>query len=37
MDYLDKRRHQARPWLGEKLWQCNHLPFLRIQQAEVFS
>jgi len=37
MEYLDKRRHQARPWLGEKLWQGNHLPFLRIQQAEVFS
>ena len=37
MEYLDKCRQQARPWLGGKLWQCKHLPFLGIQQAEVFS
>jgi hypothetical protein len=36
MDYLDKRRHQARPWLSGKLWQCNHLPLLGIQQADSF-
>jgi len=30
MEYLDKRRHQVRPWLYGKLWPCNHLPFLRI-------
>ena len=37
MDYLDKRRHQVRPWLSGKLWQCNHLAFLRIQQADAFG
>jgi hypothetical protein len=37
MEYLDKCRQQARPWLGGKLWQCKHLPFLGIQQAEAFS
>jgi hypothetical protein len=37
MEYLDKCRQQARPWLDGILWQCKHLPFLGIQQAEVFS
>lgn len=37
MEYLDKRRHQVRPWLGGKLWECKHLSFLGIQQAEAFS
>jgi len=37
MEYLDKRLHQARPWLSGKLWPCNHLPFLRIQQADAFG
>jgi Transposase DDE domain group 1 len=36
MDYLDKRRHQARPWRSGKLWPCNHLPLLGIQQADSF-
>jgi hypothetical protein len=34
MDYLDKRRHQARPWLSGGLWPCNHLPLLGIQPAD---
>lgn len=29
MDYLDKLRQQARPWLSGKLWQCKHLAWLR--------
>jgi hypothetical protein len=37
MEYLDKRRHQVRPWLSGKLWECNHLPFFGIQQADVFG
>ena len=37
MEYIDKRLHQARPWLSGKLWPCNHLPFLRIQQADAFG
>jgi hypothetical protein len=37
MEYLDKRRHQVRPWLSGKLWQCNHLSFLGIQQPDVFG
>jgi len=37
MEYLDKCRQQARPWLGGILWQCKHLPFLGIQQAKAFS
>ena len=36
LEYLDKRRHQIRPWLSGKLWGCNHLPFLGIQPANVF-
>jgi len=37
MGYLDKRRQQARPWLSGKFWECHHLPFLGIQQAEAFG
>jgi hypothetical protein len=37
MDYLDKRRHQVRPWLSGALWQCNHLSRLGIQRAEAFG
>ena len=36
LDYLDKRRHEVRPWLSGKLWACKHLPFLGIPQAAVF-
>jgi Transposase DDE domain group 1 len=36
LEYLDKRRHQVRPWLSGKLWACNHLPFLEIQPANAF-
>jgi hypothetical protein len=36
LEYLDKRRHQVRPWLSGKLWECNHLSFLGIPQAAVF-
>jgi len=36
LEYLDKRRHQVRPWLSGKLWACNHLPFLGIQPANAF-
>lgn len=37
LEYLDKRRHQVRPWLSGKLWQCNHLPFLGNQQVNAFG
>jgi hypothetical protein len=37
MEYMDKRCHQVRPWLSGKLWQCNHLSFLGIQQADAFG
>ena len=37
MAYLDKRRHQVRPWLSGKLWPCNHLSFLGIQRADAFG
>jgi len=37
MEYLDKRRHQERPWLSGKLWPCKQLPFLGIQQANAFG
>ena len=37
LEYLDKRRQQVRPWLGGKLWPCNHLSFLGIQPADAFS
>jgi Transposase DDE domain group 1 len=37
MDYLDKRRHQARPWLSGNFWKCKHLPFWGIPQADAFG
>jgi hypothetical protein len=37
LEYLDKRRHQVRPWLSGKLWECKHLPFLGIQSGNAFS
>jgi len=37
MGYLDKRRQQARPWLSGKFWECKHLPFLGIPQADAFG
>jgi hypothetical protein len=37
MEYLDKRRQQVRPWLSGKLWECKHLSFLRIPQADSFG
>lgn len=32
MEYLDKRRGRARPWLNAKRWLCEHLPALQIKQ-----
>lgn len=37
MEYLDKRRGQARPWLDVKRWLCKHLSALRIKQMASFS
>ena len=36
LEYLDKRRHQVRPWLSGRRWGCNHLPFLGIQPMNAF-
>jgi hypothetical protein len=32
MEYLDKRRGQARPWLDVKRWLCKHLTALQTKQ-----
>jgi len=37
MEYLDKRRGQARPWLGVNGWLCKHLPILKIKRMAPFS